>query len=208
MLTSTPKQVCNQLYLFPHDREITKARAATVHVGDFFEELTAKLVNGVRYRTDGNADICPDVRGHDRWYESKGIGNTGSTIIYKCRLLKDLQFVEQHRTPLSYVFWRHSCHACSHVSLNAMRADLASTIKHVVFIDVFDLEQLVAGKPTKLLNNCKKTKTGHKIGWAQYGVGWSFSYSELIEATDHMESIMLIDAYGHEVSNVPVYRRC
>jgi hypothetical protein len=205
--TSAQKYSDQQLYLFPFDRNIVKPRAATVFVGDFFEELTANFVHGKRYRTDGTKDICLDVRNCESWYESKSIGKTGSTIIYKCRLMKDLQFVEETGETLRYVFWRHSCRACSIKTLIELRTALAASVRDVVIIDVLDLEKLVADKPTKMMNNSLQTKLGHKIGYAEYGVGWSFRYTEMLGLSDCVESIREISVYDQIVKRVPVYRR-
>ncbi len=103
MKLSKPKNTTKQSRFW--EQPLGNHGSVRTHLGDFVEELTARLFNGVRFRTDCGADYCPDVRVKDTYLECKTVGNSRQTLIYEGRLEKDRRFSESHT--LLYCIWTH-----------------------------------------------------------------------------------------------------
>ena len=75
-------------------------------IGEFYEDLTAKVFGGVRHVCDSRADYCPDVSIGGRLYlECKSAGRSGKVLVYAGRIDKDWDFAMKHQ--LFYVIWCH-----------------------------------------------------------------------------------------------------
>ncbi len=106
---SLPKEEQLPIWSWVGDRQVITAAAVRTVTGDWCEEASARILGGVRHRTDGQADFCPDVvlpgraRG-EVFIESKSCRH-GRALVFKKRLANDLRLAKEGKR-LLYLFWR------------------------------------------------------------------------------------------------------
>lgn len=154
-------------------------------LGDFVEELTAKLFRGRRLRTDPRCDYCPDVEARGLYVECKSAGRKRQTFIYSGRLEKDRAFASEHQ--LVYIIWHHSAYTMEAETDVELRCLFLSRLRSIYIVPFSFIDRLLRGREAKPLNSgyggtCLKT----------YGSGFRISLGELSEFRTDIE--MLGDA--------------
>ncbi len=148
-----------------------------VLLGDFVEKLTAKLLGGVRYRTDSRCDYCPDVTVGNRFFEVKAVGNTNYTFIYEGRLEKDLVFAQTHE--LYYVLWSHGTDTLLCEDEFELFSWFIHNLKEVLIVPFTSMYEVAQSQPlTKLNSNyghCRDTATAKTL----YGAGRRISLRKI-----------------------------
>lgn len=96
-----------QLGLFENSRKLTTGYIRYA-IGDFYEDLTSHVFEGVALSDRSDYDYCPDIKLEDgRYLESKSVCKShGTSYVYTERVAKDLKFVREGNE-LHYVFWIH-----------------------------------------------------------------------------------------------------
>lgn len=101
-------------------------------IGDLCERLTARMVGGVRHKTDARFAYCPDVSARGVYYESKAAGRGNQTFVYGGRLDKDREFARQHR--LVYVVWRHGARTLECGTVEELERMVLATMKRAYVV--------------------------------------------------------------------------
>jgi hypothetical protein len=180
MKISTPRAVDNQAWLWPDARDKPiKCMAATRNLcGDFFEQATAAALGAVRLKTDGTAEVCPDLRIDLTTYlESKSVGATGASIIYASRMRKDLRFCREHEACIWYCLWHHKVKVTDLRTVRELYRHLAAGIRHVTLLPLPIVRDLTRSRALKVLNKHYTSRKGEPLAYGDrskgYGIGWS-----------------------------------
>lgn len=171
------KSIERQSFLW--DDAIGNHGHARTVLGDFAEDLTAKLLRGRRYKTDCRAEYCPDIGALDAYFECKTAGRSNQTFVYEGRLEKDRRFASEH--PLFYVVWHHSANTLVAASSRDLQRLFLATLKQILVVPFGGIDQL-AGKFGKTPLN---SKYGHSDTNPIYGAGYRIPVSALL-TVEHM----------------------
>lgn len=149
--------------------------------GDFFEEATASLVNGVRLRTTGADDVCPDVIVDEGLYvESKGAGRNGAVIVYASRKAKDIDWTTQRGATLLYAVWNHTARVEGVAYTSDLYDRLTTALRDVVVIPAATLYAHCDGATCRIINTKGPyTPQGGGFGGEKYRDGWTIRTSRL-----------------------------
>lgn len=137
-------------------------------VGDLAEELTHRLVGGVRHKTDSRAWYCPDVSVGEDYYESKAVGRSRTAFVYGGRLEKDREFVVGGRE-LHYVIWHHSASVIGVATVEQLRAVILDSLVARYVVPFAEVDRICRTRRLDKLNSAyggpdKKTYgTGYRI---------------------------------------------
>jgi hypothetical protein len=136
--------------------------AQTRHAtGQFAEELILKLLGGSAMVTDGQADICPDIKLSDHHYvEVKSVGEKRQGIAYEHIIDRSMRFVRRNRVQVSYAFVIHDVRAADSPDLFALRRAMAASIKRVVIVPFSDVLTALAKRPLEIMNYRSKSAAG------------------------------------------------
>jgi hypothetical protein len=191
------------------DFEGVTEHSARNWVGDFFEQATAVLTRGVRYKDSSRYEICPDVGWSPKvLFETKAVGQSNASIIYQGRLKKDRRLVDANDVDLCYWFWRHSYRVTEAETKEQLRRDLAQALRHVLLVDLHDIEQYCWSREVKVLNT-GYTKAGHPLKYGStekgYGMGWAVSMKQMQALCRHRIVVPKIVVYGIEICDVEVF---
>lgn len=185
----------------PENKQLTVA-ACRNYMGEFFEEASATLLNGIRLVTDATKDVCPDLQIGDREFvESKSIGKTNSVIVYQSRLKKDLDFIELGNK-LYYVLWNHGAKVQDGITLGELRNLAATLVKSVALIPAHELHVILEAGPLMVLNP-KNTNRGY--GSLGYQNGYRSLLKNVTTGLNDLHHDIRINVYGRDVI-VPVIR--
>ena len=91
------------------NRTFDKQAALRTHTGEFYEEASAALLDGLRMTTDSRC-LCPDIQhqSDDHLFaEVKSIGRNGQGLLYEQRMEKYEAFAKQGNK-VHYLFWFHN----------------------------------------------------------------------------------------------------
>lgn len=183
MIISGTRSTVHPLLWQGADDVLIKTSAQTRNmVGEFFEIATATAFNGRRHKTDGAADVCPDVSFGDRIFgESKAIGLTGSVIVYRVRHNKDERF-ESTGARLFYFLWNHATAIDGIKTRSELRRNLARSVVDLIVVSRDAMEPAFANLPCRILNSAY-TRAGKPLGYGAaskgYGDGWSIPLNAL-----------------------------
>lgn len=156
-----------QLVLFQQHIVLGNHGHVRTILGDFAENLTAKIFNGKRYITDSRCKYCPDVWIDAGLYlEVKTIGRSNHTFIYEGRLEKDRQFYDQGNM-LYYVLWHHSADTKVCTDDFELKSLFLSKLKRIVIIEFPEMEAAAKLSPVTKLNS----RYGHSDSNPTYGAG-------------------------------------
>lgn len=175
--------------LFPGATEhrLTTLAAMRNVTGEFAENCTAAASGGIRLKTDGTYDVCPDVQTEDGFCESKAVGKSGNAIVYQARLEKDLNWTRAG-PPLYYWFWYHRCDLKPLVGAYPwdVRQHFAGRLRSVAVLTLASLACICADVKPKVLNK-QYSHRGCRLGYGDlskgYGVGYSISRKSIHSLT-------------------------
>lgn len=145
-------------------------------LGDFAEELTARLTRGRRYRTDSRADYCPDVFAFGTYFECKSAGRSNQTFVYAGRLEKDAAFAETR--PLFYVVWHHAANTLIAADDRELKTLFLASLKAIYVVPFAEVRRLALESELTPLNS----KYGHSDSNPTYGAGYRIPVSRLRSA--------------------------
>lgn len=196
-----------QLRLFDDERALKTMGAARNFVGEFFEEVAAAMFDVKRIKEDTSADICPDLKVDDNAYlECKSIGNSGQGLIYVDRYKKDRKFCKEGNS-IGYLFFKHKFEVAKARSLEQLREGLAVNLEHACLIESETLRKILRKRPLRKLNSKYMKKSGVRNGWGNYGRGWAFPYSEILnECSIPMVCHLKWKPYGVELKSVRLHK--
>lgn len=176
MKISAPKNRDSQRQLWaPEDPPLGNHGHVRTVLGDFAEELTAKLFGGRRHKTDSTCGYCPDVVRGTVYFECKAMGRSNQTFIYSGRLEKDREFAGEHW--LGYVVWWHAVDTSRAETAGELRALMLSQLRGVFVVPFEAIDTIAAGKPVEPLNS--KYGRSNEAG-SLYGSGVRISSTELL----------------------------
>ena len=162
-----------------------------VLLGDFAEKLTAKLLKGVRYRTDSRCEYCPDVtvlnQAGNKYFEVKAVGNTQQTFIYEGRLQKDLEFAQSHE--LYYVLWSHATNTSLCLDEYELMCWFLKCLKEVLIVPFSSMYEVAIKQPLTKLNS----RYGHSDSNPVYGAGRRIPLKKIKEYVHQSILIQLSD---------------
>ncbi len=141
-------------------------------LGYFVEDLTAKLFNGQRYRTDSRCEYCPDVFARGIYLECKAAGRSNQTFIYSGRLEKDRAFSALNE--LVYVVWHHSAYTKLAETVSELRALFLAKMKAIYVVPFAFIDAICRQLEPEPLNS--------KYGGTDrvtYGSGYRINVREL-----------------------------
>jgi len=140
-------------------------------VGDWTEDLIARLMGWVRHKTDCRCDYCPDLSDEAGHYvETKAAGKTNQTFVYSGRLAKDRKFVDAgHR--LTYAVLHHGCKTKRYDMREELREAWLRSLRCLYLIPFDDFEAITLSREEKPLNS--------KYGNPTYGAGYRIPLSLL-----------------------------
>lgn len=131
MRISAPKHEVDQQAFFTDTHTLSgKAHARTV-IGNYFDALTAKLVQGKQHLTDARAQLCPDVTAGMLMIEVKSCRNSG--IIWEAQLCKYERAAALGYT-VYFLFWLHQVDLEGLSTAEELRAALGKHHLHVLAI--------------------------------------------------------------------------
>lgn len=131
MRISAPKHEVYQQAFFTDVHNLSgKAHARTV-IGNYFDSLTAKLVNGKRHVTDARAQLCPDVTAGMLMIEVKSCRNSG--IIWEAQL-RNYERAAALGYTVYFLFWMHHVDLVNMRTVEELRAALGKEHMHVLAI--------------------------------------------------------------------------
>lgn len=197
-ISNVEKFVDRQLTLL-YVRGVSTLGAARYEVGSFFESVTAKWLRCKRLRTSGEFDACPDLldEKENAYVECKAVGRNRSAILYKIRINKDRQVVDQAAPRrLRYVFWRHNLKIKEQIVESRALVDLHDallrSVAQVCIVEFDALEALCKLRPTRVLNTGQiqsGPNRGDRLGFGSkgYGIGWAIPYVDLVKIATHVE---------------------
>lgn len=149
-------------------------------IGDFVEELTALLFDGVRHKTDSTKDYCPDVSVPqlDLFLECKAAGRSNETFVYSGRMERDATFAETNR--LFYVIWHHTANTMQARTVNELKSLLLSRLQsiYIVPFGVIEFLSLSISDIVKLNSHYGLTNGDKK---KEYGSGYRIKLSKLAD---------------------------
>jgi hypothetical protein len=198
------KHATNQPLLFDNARRLSGDGAVRSWVGDFFEEAGARLTGATRLRTSGLCAWCPDLRWDDRiGFECKAVGNSGSVIIYQCRLEKDLEQSARHGVELWYWIFRHTAPVLGTLFIDDLRQKLAAATIKVACVPLADLAAACYEMPLRRVNSAY-TSAGKRLGYGQkqYGIGWTIRASQFFQSDSRLSSVSV---YGQAIPRLQVH---
>jgi hypothetical protein len=215
MMTDKPHNICRQTRKQPPpsfldwtDRPINVA-ACRNYAGDFAEELTAEVTGARRLATDCRFDLCPDLEWDKTTFiESKSVGVSGQSIVYKWRMEKDLEAALTGDHRLYYMIWHHKANVNRVKYLNDLRTLMAVNINFGILLPLADLYEEVSKRPIKTLNAKHAKDTHGKLmgyGTNGYGDGWSVPLSCLKARCAVSYTAPRTIVYGNHVDPVQVY---
>jgi hypothetical protein len=141
-------------------------------LGDFVEELTAKLFRGRRLKTDSRCDYCPDIEARGLYIECKSAGRSRQTFIYAGRLEKDREFAREHR--LVYIVWHHTAYTKECDTDVELRCMFLARLRSIYIVPFEFIDELLRGREAEPLNS-KYGGTDRQT----YGSGFRISVREL-----------------------------
>lgn len=199
-----PREAQQTLWPSIGDRPLTMA-ATRNYCGEFYEEATCNMFGADRHKTDGTADICPDLSIGNHYLECKSIGLTRQGLIYSQRLEHD-RWLLADGGKLSYVFWIHNVEAGKCSTLWELRDQLAVGAVEVLVIPFEEIEAACRMIPGKVMNyRAATTKQREK----QEMVGHRLPYKLLKGlATSNCHRIACPVAFARNIAPVRIYSRC
>jgi hypothetical protein len=195
-----------QTYLWEPDKPFISMAQTRNWSGDFFEEATGRLVAGVRLKTHGGAEVCPDVRvGDNVFVESKGAGKNGAVIVYDARMAKDIHWTAERGASLFYCIWHHNADCITDKpSMRELRRKLAISVRYVLLIPLADLAARCVPEKKRVINS-KPARKGQGFGGRGYRDGWSMRLADFRAGCGEPCEVGGVEAYGVGFPPVPVY---
>lgn len=181
---------------------LAQTRHAT---GQFAEELVLKLMGGRAMVTDGQADICPDIKLDDKNYlEVKSVRAIGQGIIYEHILDRAQRFIRRNAVNLRYVFVIYDAKASDSPDLFALRAEMATNMKAVIVVPFEKILALTSSLKMEVMNYRSKAKSGKPD---EPMPGWRIPNSQLRAwMTGQPELSFGVSVFGFHTIPFPVYR--
>lgn len=184
-----------------HFYSMAQTRNAT---GDFCEEATKTFFGGERMTTDGQADICPDIRVDDKHYlEVKSVQYKRTALVYEHILERAQRFVRRNRVQLHYVFWLHNTRAAETENLFELRRQMATDMNRVIVVPFEQVVEATTRCKIRIMNYRAPERDGKEgipmRGWALPNAqlrAWSTGQPSL--AFEHT-------VYGFPMGGFPVY---
>ncbi len=179
--------------------------AQTRHAtGQFAEELIVKLFGGNLMKTDGQADICPDVElSKTDYLEVKSVRSIGQGIIYEHILDRAQRFVRRNRVKLRYCFVVHDTKPTDSPDLFALRREMAANIKCVIVVPFPTILKLTQKLKLEIMNYRSKARTGKPD---EPMPGWRIPTSQLRAwATGQATMAFDLSVFGCPTGGFPVY---
>lgn len=188
---------------------LTSFGVARYAVGDFFEQATASVSGAVRLRTDHRCKVCPDLQQSPRlFFECKGVGKNGSIIIYKGRVEKYEQFVQDTSARIVYWVWQHNFPVKSAVSYNQLHGELTQSTFRLLVFDERMLRSAIGEKIPRVVNS-GATKAGNRLGYGNeakgYGIGWLLRVNWFAERCQQLPNRLNFSTGLHHFRNVQVF---
>jgi hypothetical protein len=165
-------------------------------------------------KTQGTADVCPDLRiDLLNYVESKSVGLTRCSIIYAARMRKDLRFTREHKVTMWYCLWHHTCSIKGIDSTLALNKQLALRTQYAILLPLRTVYRQTRGLGLKVLNKSYFIRhgvhQGTRLGYGNrskgYGVGWSVSLKKLCKVCPVQLTHPSINVLGCEIPAFPVY---
>lgn len=160
---SAPKHEVDQQAFFTDTHNLSgKAHARTV-IGNYFDALTAKLVNGKRHLTDATAQLCPDVTAGMLMIEVKSCRKSG--IIWEAQL-RNYERAAALGYTVFFLFWLHEVDLEGMLTAEQLRAALGRN--HQVLAIPLDLVLAYCTPRRRVLVRYRGAGNGHleKSGYA------------------------------------------
>lgn len=177
-------------------------------VGDFYEEATASLTRGCRYRDSAAYEICPDVGVGYWFFESKAVGRSGTAIVYQGRLAKDRRLVVESGRDLFYCLWQHNFATATAQTREELYAALSRHTLRLVIVPLATIENYCLSRPVKVLNT-GYTKTGAKLKYGSsekgYGWGWAIPVRRLLASCTRQVVVPTLPVYDSQLPSFPVH---
>lgn len=140
-------------------------------LGDLVEDLTARLFNGRRHKTDCTADYCPDVSAGGVYLECKAAGKSKQIFVYGGRLEKDCEFSEHH--PLLYVIWHHRTNTKRYSTVEGLQRGFLRNMQCVYVVPFQEICRICREEvPKEKLNSKYYGSHGSDEVKQQYGEGY------------------------------------
>jgi hypothetical protein len=199
MRISGPRATQRQLTFWP--KGIASIAETRNHCGEFAETLTAAVSGGVRLKTDGRADYCPDIDHGDNTYgECKSVGKNRQVIIYEARREKDRRFVAAGHK-LYYWFWHHKLNVKVFTDVETLNCAWLESLQYGVLLPFAVVDGMMAARPLRLLNSAYST-TGKRLGYGSdskgYGWGRSIPVSTFLQSAPFRIDSQAIPLYTLE----------
>jgi len=180
--------------------------AQTRHAtGQFAEELVLKLLGGEAMVTDGQADICPDIRLDARTYlECKSVGRGKNGILYEHILDRGVRFVRRNKVKLFYVFCIHSLgRAGDSADLFALRRRMATSIDRLIIVPFSEVVEYTKTARLQKMNYRSASRTG-KLNEPM--PGWKISAAALRKWSSGQPTFAFDTlVYGCPTGGFPIY---
>ncbi len=181
---------------------LAQTRHAT---GQFAEELALKLMGGRAMVTDGQADICPDIKLSDKAYlEVKSVRACGQGIVYEHILDRAQRFVRRNRVSLRYVFVIYDTKASESPDLFELRAKMAANVKAVIIVPFKQIVDLTSSLRMEIMNYRSSSRAGKPN---EPMPGWRIPNAQLRTwMTGQPELSFGVQVFGFHTIPFPVYR--
>jgi len=190
------------LWDWVNDVPMKSQAQARPYVGDFFEEATAKLMDGFRLKTDAGAEICPDILLRDGWYvECKSVGLSNTSVMYDHRILKYDRFIREGNK-LLYAFWRHKASCAAVTSRNDLWKMLSENTTGVVVVPAWIVHKALWAAPQR--HTCYSGTKGDPGKYYKMAArNLSNKFFKQFERVDRLPFGVTI--YGHSIPTVEVF---
>jgi hypothetical protein len=168
------------LFVGATERPLPTLAAMRNVTGEFAEHCTAGASGGVRLKTNGTYDVCPDVFVEEcrAFCESKAVGKSGNAIVYQARLEKDVVWTAERGASLYYWFWYHRCNLTPLVGAYPwdVRQHFAGRLRGAAVLSLASLVAICASVKPKVLNK-QYSQRGGRLGYGDLSKGYGIGYS-------------------------------
>lgn len=171
--------------------------ASRYWVGEFCEELTARVSGAKRLKTDSKADVCPDHEfSSEIYFESKASGKTPQIILFSFRLNRYLQFIEQMDVKVYYWIWKHRSSTGGCETVESLQRTLAASLEYVLVVDHDTILQCTKECRFRTVNSgCRN------------GLGWTIGLKKLMTQSGDPQGFVPPDfsVYGIPIPEIPIF---
>lgn len=195
------------LWDWADDRELPSVDSARNYIGDYFEELIAVGMKGVRLTNDSNIRVCPDIHFKKKgvFGEVKSVGASKVPFLYKDRLEK---YRDEFNGSIFHIFCFHGAKFGKRsIRVHALRKALAFYAWAIVVVPFEPLLKTIEEENIPL--TMFPVKGGSGYGREEYAGrgGYRIPFRIISErfmsqAPSWLNSTVV---YGHNTHRLPVF---